>query len=239
MPPVIAALGMLLLAVPMGTLASPLSLDSIATAKQRVELTLGVMSRCPDAVFAEAAFDRVIPRVLDELSLRFTYIGDEDEEEDTGVRCKHGPQECWGNIHQLCVQHALRPSRAGRDFNLSPSAAQRKVWDFIQCQDYDGIRNIGSEALAQQCLRTIKGPEWEKDGIVDCVRGPLGKQLLRDSVRDSRRRGIEKSATIQLEGEGTICVRDGGEWKDCPGGHETADFVRQIEDAWRRKGFSE
>lgn len=95
MPPVIAALGMLLLAVPMGTLASPLSLDSITTTtKQRVELTLGVMSRCPDAVFAEAAFDRVIPRVLDEIALRFTYIGDEDEEEETGVRCKHGPQEC-------------------------------------------------------------------------------------------------------------------------------------------------
>lgn len=95
MLPVIGALAMLLLATPMGTLASPLPLDSITTtAKQRVELTLGVMSRCPDAVFAEAAFDRVIPRVLDEISLRFTYIGDEDEEEDTRVRCKHGPQEC-------------------------------------------------------------------------------------------------------------------------------------------------
>lgn len=140
-----------------------------------------------------------------------------------------------GNIHQLCVQHALRPSRAGKDYDLSPSAAQRKVWDFVQCQNYDGLAQIGTDALAKQCLGLVKGPKWEgEDGIGACANGDEGRALLRDSVQVSKKRGIIKSATIQLEGK-TTCVRDGGEWKECPGGHETRDFVRQIEEAWRRK----
>lgn len=68
--------------------------DWSAQSNKRVELTLGVMSRCPDAIFAEASFDKVIPRVNDKIQLHFTYIGDIDEEEETGARCKHGQQEC-------------------------------------------------------------------------------------------------------------------------------------------------
>ena len=64
--------------------------------------------------------------------------------------------------------------------------------------------------------------------------GGEGEELLRQSVVASKKRGIEKSATIQIEGR-TICIRDDSQWKSCPGGHETADFVRQIEEAWRSK----
>ncbi|CAO1637317.1 unnamed protein product [Parajaminaea phylloscopi] len=206
----------------------------LALGPQRVDLTLGVMSRCPDAISAEASLDRVVALTNDKIRLQFSYIGEIDEEEDTGVRCMHGPQECWGNIHQLCVQHTLRPSRAGKDFDLSPSQAQRKVWDFVQCQNYDGPGAIGKVGLVQQCLSTVKGPRWEEDGVRECVEGPLGKQLLQQSVRDSKSRHIVKSATIQLQGK-TICIRDGGRWQDCPGGHETGDFVRVIEAAWKQR----
>lgn len=140
----------------------------------------------------------------------------------------------WGNIHQLCVQHILRPSRAGKDFDLSPSQAQRKVWDFVQCQNYDGVPSIGKVGLARQCLSTIRGPRWEEDGVRECAEGSLGRKLLRRSVEESKRRQITKSATIQLDGK-TICIRDGGEWQDCPGGHETNDFLREIETVWRKK----
>lgn len=131
------------------------------------------------------------------------------------------------------MQHILRPSRAGKDFDLSPTQAQRKVWDFIQCQNYDGSGAIGHEPLVRQCLGTIRGPRWEEDGVKSCVEGPLGKTLLATSILETKSRHIEKSATLQLDGK-TFCIRDGGRW-DCPGGHEASDFVRIITDAWRQK----
>lgn len=68
----------------------------------------------------------------------------------------------------------------------------------------------------------------------DCIEGKQGRKLLQESVKRSQKLGIVKSATIQLEGK-TICIRDGGQWKDCQGGHEIRDFVRQIEEAWDEK----
>ena len=136
-----------------------------------------------------------------------------------------------GNIQQLCLQHLLRPSRSGRDYDLSPTQAQSKLWSFIQCQNYDGLKNIGSIGLVKQCLSTVKGSPFDPD-VQECIEGSLGRKLLKDSVKKSKKRGIEKSATIQLEGK-TVCIRDDGQWKDCPGGHEGKDWVRQIEDAWK------
>lgn len=45
-----------------------------------------------------------------------------------------------------------------------------------------------------------------------------------------------KSATLQIEGK-TVCVRDDKQWKDCSSGHETADWVRQIEQAYDEKNL--
>lgn len=67
-----------------------------------------------------------------------------------------------------------------------------------------------------------------------CIQGPKGRQLLQESVKEAKRRGITKSATIQIEGK-TVCVRDDGAWKECEGGHEVGDFVKQIENAFRNK----
>lgn len=35
---------------------------------------------------------------------------------------------------------------------------------------------------------------------------------------------------VQLENQ-IRCIRDGGEWKDCDGGHEPSDLIRDIKDA--------
>lgn len=32
-----------------------------------------------------------------------------------------------------------------------------------------------------------------------------------------------------------MCIRDGNQWKDCSAGHETIDWVRQIEEAYNYK----
>ena len=45
---------------------------------------------------------------------------------------------------------------------------------------------------------------------------------------------LSNSATLQIEGK-TVCIRDDKQWKSCSGGHETTDWVKQIEDAYLRK----
>ena len=40
----------------------------------RVPVTLGVMSRCPDALLCEAVFDQVLRRVVGMIDLQLTYV---------------------------------------------------------------------------------------------------------------------------------------------------------------------
>jgi hypothetical protein len=41
---------------------------------RRVPVTLGVMSRCPDALLCETLFDKVIPRVAQKIDLSLAYV---------------------------------------------------------------------------------------------------------------------------------------------------------------------
>jgi hypothetical protein len=43
-------------------------------AHHRVPVTLGVMSRCPDALLCETLFDKVIPKVAPKIDLSLTYV---------------------------------------------------------------------------------------------------------------------------------------------------------------------
>ncbi|KAJ1018592.1 hypothetical protein NDA16_004874 [Ustilago loliicola] len=194
------------------------------------------MSRCPDALACEAAFDKVLDRVNAKTRLTMTYIGSiqNDKHSKYGASCMHGDQECAGNIQQLCVQDALNPVRAGEDFDLSPSAAQKRWWNFLQCQNYAGLSKIGDEELAQRCLRVVDGPAWEKDGIAKCVHGKQGRKLLQNSIKASKHSNLTTSCTVVFEG-GKKCVRDGGAWKNCDLGHEPADFINEIERLWSKK----
>ncbi|KAE8180551.1 hypothetical protein A4X06_0g9504 [Tilletia controversa] len=206
------------------------------SAPRRVEITAGVMSRCPDALYCESTLDRILDRLNPKIKLHLTYLGTPNASSPLGAECLHGPDECKGNIHQLCVQDALRPSRAGKEFDLSPSAAQLKWFDIVQCMNY-AKNNIGQESLLQDCLKTVKGgPSWDgPGGIAECVQGEHGRKLLLDSFAESKKLGIVNSCTIIIEG-GAQCVRDGGLWKRCtvPGGHEVGDFVAEIEQQWAR-----
>ncbi|SAM86512.1 probable conserved hypothetcial protein [Ustilago bromivora] len=214
--------------------ASPESYDALGL--QRVNVTLAVMSRCPDALACEAAFDKVLDRVNAKTRLTMSYIGsiENDKHSKYGASCMHGDQECQGNIQQLCVQDALNPVRAGQDFDLSPSAAQKRWWNFLQCQNFAGVSKIGDEELAQRCLRVVDGPEWHKDGIAKCVHGKQGRKLLQNSIKASKHSNLTRSCTIVFEG-GNKCVRDGNAWKDCDLGHEPADFINEIQRLWSKK----
>jgi hypothetical protein len=53
----------------------PTSSSSSSSSANRVKVTLGVMSRCPDAVFCENLFDGVLGERGDRVEMGFVYIG--------------------------------------------------------------------------------------------------------------------------------------------------------------------
>lgn len=59
----------------------------------------------------------------------------------------------------------------------------------------------------------------------------MGMDMLKSSVERSRAANVTKSCTIRLNGE-VRCVRDGGKWVDCEGGHAAGDLVEDVDALW-------
>ncbi|KAH9853613.1 hypothetical protein C2E23DRAFT_884771 [Lenzites betulinus] len=190
----------------------------------KVPVVLGVMSRCPDAVLCETVFDRVLEHVEDKIDLSLTFIGTPNTSEpDFGVTCKHGPEECAGNVHELC---AIKYT------------STRRWWSFVQCLNFKGRSEIGKPETALQCAKT-KDLDWENSGVGTCAgidgsgKGEEGVRLLQQSVTATREMGIQKSCTVVINGK-PVCIRDDETWKECEGGHTPKDFIRQIEEEYNK-----
>ncbi|KAN0126780.1 hypothetical protein V8E52_000420 [Russula decolorans] len=189
----------------------------------RVPVTLGVMSRCPDALLCETLFDSVIPRVSKKIELSLAYVATlNGSDPDFGATCMHGPAECAGNVQQLCV---------------AKHTPMWTWWEFIMCQNYQGRGHIGSADVALKCART-HNIDWEESGVGQCIgldgsgKGREGVQLLHDSIRAAEALGITKSCTVVINGE-KVCIHD-QVWQRCDNGHEVKDFVDQIEEEYQK-----
>lgn len=99
-------------------------------------------------------------------------------------------------------------------------------WDFIRCQNYGNVKDVGNVDLAQRCAKLVKH-DWDAE-VASCADGKEGRQLLRDSVTRVKQMGIKKSCSIIINGK-VVCVHD-GRWKDCDelDGHEAFDFASYI-----------
>lgn len=102
----------------------------------------------------------------------FVYFRINDAEPDFGISCMHGPEECAGNVQQLCV---------------NKYAPLKNWWEFVICQDYQGRESIGGSDVALKCANTA-GIDWETSGAGQCAgldgsgKGSEGVALLRESV---------------------------------------------------------
>jgi hypothetical protein len=89
-----------------------------------------------------------------------------------GVTCPHGPDECAGNVQQLCVAKHTPVST---------------WWEFVMCQNYQGRDMIGRPDIALRCGRTVK-VDWQGSAIGQCAgkngsgTGKEGVRLLRESI---------------------------------------------------------
>ncbi|GLB33799.1 putative gamma interferon inducible lysosomal thiol reductase (GILT) [Lyophyllum shimeji] len=187
----------------------------------KVPVQLGVMSRCPDALLCETLFNDVVQKASDKMDLSLVYVAKLDPlEPEFGVRCMHGPEECAGNVQQLCVRRH------------EPFAVW---WQFVQCQNYEGRNKIGNPDITLKCAKTV-GIDWENSRAGRCAgldgsgKGIEGVGLLRESVILAEKMRIRSSCTVLINGR-AVCIHD-GTWKECDNGHTVGDFVRQIKEEY-------
>ncbi|KAK6539704.1 hypothetical protein TWF694_009907 [Orbilia ellipsospora] len=191
--------------------------DKLAPKKTPVDVEMFVMSKCPDA--RDCVAKLVLPvmaKVYESgiISLRPTFIGTPDDS-NAGMACKHGPDECLGDIIELCAYEIYKPE-------------PQRWLGFINCMGKD-YQNIPEDGFVKGCAMEY-GLDFDK--LEECASSEdkdKGIDLLRTSAKRAIQLGIHTSCTITIEGK-NVCVRDGGMWKGCSGKPE--DLIAQIQRAY-------
>ncbi|KAG0346227.1 hypothetical protein BG004_002126 [Podila humilis] len=198
--------------------------------KTPVDVTLFVMSRCPDAMKCEGTFAKVFDTPsLAAVNPKLSYIGSITRTTDpsttsvtTTVICKHGPEECAGNIHQLCFKK-YQPDH--------------RIWvPVVIGMNTINPYRIGELQYVREVAKQIGGEAADTnklDLIEKCAKGSEGHELLVDSVQSTIDQQIGTSCTVFIDNK-KRCVVDGGVWRECPGGFRVSDFVKTINDAAAR-----
>ncbi|OLN95712.1 hypothetical protein CCHL11_02713 [Colletotrichum chlorophyti] len=187
-----------------------------AADKKLVPLEAHIMSKCPDA--RDCLRDLVLPTMMksyDKVNFTLSYIGTPTE--DDGVACKHGPSECMGNILELCAIHLYPDPKINLGFTMCLTREYSAIPDRSLVEDCALEHAIDIKALNDCATQDDVG---------------FGVGLLRDSVRRSKEAGVTKSCTVRLDEE-FYCIRDDGQWKDCPHGAGVNDLVIAIEKLYR------
>ncbi|KAK5653895.1 hypothetical protein OQA88_7820 [Cercophora sp. LCS_1] len=134
-----------------------------------VPLEAHIMSKCPDA--RDCLRDLVLPamqKTHSKVNFTLSFLGRPTDND--GVACKHGPEECLGNIIELCAQE------------LYPDP--KTFLGFTMCMTRD-YRHIPQRSLVEDCALE-HAIDFEK--LNDCATkddGAFGVGMLRNSVRRS------------------------------------------------------
>ncbi|KAK0643441.1 hypothetical protein B0T16DRAFT_459585 [Cercophora newfieldiana] len=158
-----------------------------ATAK--VPLEAHIMSKCPDA--RDCLRDLVLPvmqKAHDKVNFTLSFIG--RPADNDGVACKHGPEECLGNIIELCAQE------------LYPDP--KSFLGFTMCMTRD-YKHIPQRSLVEDCALEHA---LDFDELNQCATkddGAFGVGMLRKSVKRSSEVRKAAYATNSFSYPGSIC----------------------------------
>lgn len=156
----------------------------------------------------------------------------------------HGPTECLGNIIELCARELYPDPMISLGFIMCLTKEYKMIPDRTLVEDC-----ALEHAVDFQSLNRCATPD----------EGGHGLELLRASVqrtaqvsrpppnpssplRGSRadpgtlppQANVTTSCTIRLDDQ-IYCIRDGGEWKDCPRGPGVDDLVAAIQEKLRQQ----
>jgi len=182
---------------------------------RKVGLEAHIMSKCPDA--RDCLRDMVLPamqNVSSYVDFRLSYIGEVVEEKDgEGVHCLHGPGECLGDLIELCAADLYPDPKIYLGFTMCMTRQYEQIPDEEVVKDCALEHGISFEKL-NRCVSRDDG---------------YGLGLLKESVMRSKDANVTKSCTVRLDGE-VRCIRDGGEWTECEGGHKPVDLIKDVMD---------
>ena len=182
----------------------------------KVALEAHVMSKCPDA--KDCLRELVVPameKIHDMVEFKLSFIGTVDPDSDA-IDCKHGPAECLGNMIILC---------AAKEY---PDPKIHLGFANCMISDYS---HVPEEGLVKSCAME-HGMDFSS--INNCISDEgEGIDLLRKSVERSEEAHVTKSCTVRLNDE-VRCIRDGGEWYDCPGGSSVKNLVHDVEKLYKK-----
>ncbi|RCI09545.1 hypothetical protein L249_4102 [Ophiocordyceps polyrhachis-furcata BCC 54312] len=194
------------------TWARSFGTQTLADKSKLVPLEAHIISKCPDT--RDAMRELILPvmqQVADKVDFRLNYIG--TPVGDDGIQCKHGPDECMGNIVELCARE------------LYPDAKTNLGFIYCLTRQY---REIPKQALVEDCALEHR---VDVKALNECATrddGAHGLELLRQSVKHTASANVTISCTIRLNDE-IYCIRDGGKWIQCPNGPGVSDLVAAIE----------
>lgn len=170
------------------------------------------MSKCPDA--RDCLKMLVLPAMQvqhSKVDWTLSFIGKTTS--DDGVDCPHGPAECMGNIIMLCAAELYPDPKMSLGFTM---CLER---NYAQIAQKELIEDCALEhAIDVKVLNECASRE----------NGAYGMQKLQESVQRTAKAGVIKSCTVRLGGQ-NYCIRDMGQWKDCPHGFTPDDLIRDIE----------
>ncbi|KAJ1568393.1 hypothetical protein HK405_002434 [Cladochytrium tenue] len=189
--------------------------SAVRPASAPVSVVAFVMSQCPDAVDCESVLYDAWPGVDQIAQLELHYIAEHNASATYGATCRHGDNECLGNIQQLCVRHVYPDPR---------------IWlAFVACQNKD-IGRIPSRDFLEACAAEA-GVSDIKRSLMPCIDGPTGVSLLKSSINTKLHAKAVKSCTIYVD-YSIRCIRDGRRWYDCPGGSSAEELTKSICDLY-------
>ncbi|KAH7063468.1 hypothetical protein B0J12DRAFT_758881 [Macrophomina phaseolina] len=154
--------------------------------------------------------------ISDRIDFKLSYIGKPTDHDD-GVECKHGESECLGNMIELCAADKYPDPKIYLGFTYCLTRQYEKIAERHMIQDCAMEHGIDF-ARINDCLTQDDG------GYV--------ADLLQASFVRSAEANVTKSCTIRLD-EKVRCIRDGGEWKDCPGGSDRDSLIRDINNLYQ------
>jgi hypothetical protein len=179
----------------------------------KVQVDFFVMARCPDAQFCEQNFAEGIQAVASIIDLNLNYIANVSS---TGAfTCRHGPDECTGDMQQLCVRESL-------DGAAAPTG-EPLFFDFALCQSQTRYNIPANGEACNQQAQT--GLDWNV--VETCVNGTLGAKLLDASIaRMVPGTNDSISCTINLNTE--FWCQHNDDWFGCTEGTTTQAFVAAV-----------
>lgn len=125
----------------------------------------------------------------------------------------HGKEECLGNMVEMCAAE------------LYPDP---KIYlGFVMCLTRE-YPDIPKRKLVADCALEHSMSMWKLDQCLVEDDGAKAIEKLQASFNRTRDAEVTKSCTVRLNGK-IRCIRDGGEWKECDGGHEAKDLVADVE----------